>query len=171
MNHSPKRSIAAVLLASLALAAVGQTPQPAPARTAPGHEWMGPPVDSAEMRERMAARRAQRMAHFKETLQITAAQEGAWNAWSASMQPPGGWKRPDRAQLERLATPERIDRMRAMRAERNAIADRRAEATKAFYAALDPIQKRVFDVETAHIGQGRGEGGRGHHGHHGQRPA
>ena len=101
-------------LATLGLAAVAQTPpapQPAPADS--HHDWMGRMMDSAKMQERMQIRRAARMAHFKEVLQITPAQEGAWTAWTASMQPPANWKRPDRAELERLATPERIDRMRA----------------------------------------------------------
>jgi protein CpxP len=122
---------------------------------------MGRMMDPARMQERRQAHRAARMAHFKEVLQIAPAQEGAWAAWTNAMQPPANWKRPDRAELERLATPERIDRMRALRAERNAMMDRRAEATKAFYVSLNPVQKRVFDLTTAHAGKGH-RGGWGH---------
>ena len=168
MTHSPKQLIAALMLAGLGLAAVAQTPPPGPnpggpgGPGRPGHERMER-HDPARMQQFMQQRRAQKMARLKDTLQITAAQEGAWTAWTASMQPPANWKRPDRAELERLSTPERIDRMRAMRAERNAMMDKRAEATKVFYATLNPIQKRVFDLETAR----RGKGGRGGHGHDG----
>jgi protein CpxP len=168
MKHSPKQFIAAAVLAALGLAAAAQTP-PGPPPGGPGRQDRMEHQDPARMQQFMQQRRAQKMAHFKETLQITPAQEGAWTAWSASMQPPANWKRPDRAEFERLTTPERIDRMRALRTERMAMMDKRAEATKAFYATLDPIQKRVFDLETARRGhRGDHEGGRGgRHGHHG----
>lgn len=161
MNHSPKHLIAAAVLAALGLAAVAQTPPGPPPAAGPHHERMerATPV---QMQERMQARKAQRMARLKETLQLTPAQEGAWTAFTAAMQPPANWKRPDRAELERLTTPERLDRMKAMRTERMARMDQRAEATKVFYAALNPTQKRVFDLETARRGH-RG----GHHRHHG----
>jgi periplasmic protein CpxP/Spy len=169
MKYSPKQLIAALMLAGLGLAAVAQTP-PGPPPGGPGRPGMERMErhDPARMQQFMQQRRAQRMARLKDTLQIVPAQEGAWTAWTAAMQPPANWKRPDRAEFERLATPERIDRMRALRTERNAMMDRRADATKAFYAVLNPIQKRVFDLETARRGKGgRGgqEGGRG--GHHG----
>lgn len=171
MKNSPKQLIAAAVLAALGLAAVAQTPAGPPPGGGPGRYERMERGDPAKMQERMKARKAQRQARLKETLRITPAQEGAWNAWTASMQRPANWKRPDRAEFERLATPERIDRMRALRTERTAMRDQRAEATKTFYAALDPTQKRVFDLETARRGQrgGFGEGGqrgRGHHRHH-----
>jgi protein CpxP len=171
MKHSPKQLIAALMLAGLGLAAVAQTPAPPPAGSGrPGQERMER-HDPARMQQFMQQRRAQKLARLKDTLQITPQQEGAWTAWTGAMQPPANWKRPDRAELARLPTPERIDRMRAMQAERAARMERRGEATKAFYATLNPIQKRVFDLETARGGKGgRGghEGGRGgHQGHHG----
>ena len=162
MKHSPKHLIAAAVLAAVGVVAVAQTP--APAGGGMGQQEQQERSDPARMHERMQARMAQRQARLKEMLQITPAQEGAWNAWSAAMQPPANWKRPDRAELERLTTPERIDRMRTMRTERIGMMDRRADATKAFYASLNPIQKRVFDLETARRGH---EGGR--HGGHGHR--
>ncbi|GAC1599518.1 MAG: hypothetical protein NVS3B2_00720 [Ramlibacter sp.] len=164
MKHSAKHLIAAAVLATLGLAAAAQTP---PAQPADGahRDWMGRTMDPAKVHERMQARRAARMAQFKETLQITPAQEAAWTAWTTSMQPPPDWKRPDRAELERLPTPERIDRMRGMRKDRSALFERRAEATKAFYATLNPVQQRVFDLTTAHalrhgFGDREGHGGR-----------
>ena len=85
-------------------------------------------------------------------------------------------QRPDRAEFARLATPERIDRLRALRAARNAEMDKRLDATKSFYAALSSEQKAVFDaVGMRYLGGGKGGhgfGGRdghrgGHHRHHG----
>ena len=161
MTHSPKQLIAAALLATLGFAAVAQTPPAPPAGSGPGRHDRMERADPARMQERMLAHIARRQARMKETLQLTPAQEGTWATFTAAMQPPANWKRPDRAELERLATPERIDRMRALRTERMARMDKRAEATKAFYAQLNPVQKRVFDLETA----GRGHRG-GHGGHH-----
>lgn len=170
MKYSPKQLIAASVLASLGLAAAAQT-LPAPPATGPGRsgqERMMERHDPARIQQFKQERRAQQRERLKETLQITPAQEGAWTAWTAALQPPANWKRPDRAEFERLTTPERIDRMRALRTERMARMDQRAEATKVFYGALNPIQQRVFDLETARRGKGgRGTHGGGHHGHHG----
>jgi protein CpxP len=157
-----KPLVVASLLAGLAGVAGAQTPPPAgpggpggPA--AHGMRELGHRMDPARMQERMAKRQAA----LKQKLQISAAQEGAWTAWTTAMQPPAGMKRPDRAEFEKLTTPERIDRMRALRTERMAAMDKRADATKTFYAALTPEQKKVFDAETARRGhRGHGEHGR-----------
>ena len=67
---------------------------------------------------------------------------------------------PDRAEMDKLTTPERIDKMRALRTEHmtamNAAMDKREEATKTFYAALNAEQKKVFDAEHMRGGPGRG---------------
>lgn len=166
MKHSPKQFIAAALLAALGLAAAAQTPPAQPPASGHRHERMEH-RDPARMQERMQARIAKRQARLKEVLQIVPAQEGAWTAFTAAMQPPANWKRPDRAELERLPTPERIDRMHALRTERMARMDKRADATKVFYAALNPTQKGVFDLETARHGHRGGHEGGGRGGHHG----
>ncbi len=78
------------------------------------------------------------------------------------MRPQG--PRPDMAGMAQLTTPERIDRMRALRAQHNAEADRRDDATKTFYAALTPAQQKVFDAE--HVGM-HGPRHKGMHGDNG----
>ncbi len=123
---------------------------------------------------KMQAWMAKRQADMKAKLKITPAQEGAWTSFTAAMQPPARMmgQRPgldQRAELGKLTTPERIDKMRAMRTQRmtemNAEMDKRGEATKAFYAALSPEQQKTFDAEHQKMGQREG---RGHHGgmHH-----
>ncbi len=114
--------------------------------------------DPAKMQEHMQKRQAD----LKAKLKLTAAQEPAWASFSASMQPPAPGPRPDKAAFEKLTTPERIDKMRALHAERGAQMDKRAEATKAFYAVLSPEQQKVFDANAMPHGGGRGE--RGEHG-------
>jgi periplasmic protein CpxP/Spy len=150
----------AALLATIGFAASAQ-PAPAPGPGAmPGQPMMERGhhgrMDPARMQERFAKRQAA----LKQKLQITPAQEGAWSTWTTAMKPPANFQRPERGEIEKLTTPERIDRMRAMRTSHIAEMDKRGEATKAFYAALSPEQKKVFDSETARHGH---RGGREHH--------
>ncbi|MEP6790694.1 MAG: Spy/CpxP family protein refolding chaperone, partial [Ramlibacter sp.] len=138
MKHAPKQWLAAAVLAACGLAAVAQT-APAPATPGAPHERMGR-HDPARMQEHIAKRQAA----LKQKLALTPAQEGAWTSFTTAMTPPARGARPDRAAFEKLSTPDRIDQMKALRNQRIAEMDRRADATKAFYAALTPDQKKVF---------------------------
>ncbi|RZJ19235.1 MAG: hypothetical protein EOO54_15045 [Haliea sp.] len=161
---------AGLLAASLGFAATAQTTPTAPG-TAPSAAHQGHRGDPARMQERMAKmqqRIAERMAELKQKLQITSGQEAAWTSFTNAMKP-GARVHMDRSAMAALSTPDRIDQMRAMRSQRNAEMDRRADATKAFYNVLTAEQKKVFDSETLRRGHGGGHGGhRGHggHGHH-----
>jgi len=148
MKLAHKNLIAAGLLAAFGFAAVAQTAPPVQ-QVAPQTERI------ARMQERMAKHQTE----LKQKLQLNVAQEGAWNTYVAALKPVAVG-RPDRAEFATLSTPERIDRMRIHRAARAAEMDKRGEATKAFYAALSPEQKKLFDNETARRGHG------GHHGRH-----
>jgi periplasmic protein CpxP/Spy len=107
---------------------------------------------------------AQRMAELKQKLKITASQEAAWNNFTGAMQPPAGMQHPNREAMARMTTPERIDQMQAMHAQRSAEMTRRTEAVKTFYAALTPEQRKVFDEQPmAMMGQGGRHGGKGGH--------
>lgn len=172
MKFPTRRIAAAALLAGLGLAASAQTAPPAPP-AAPGAPMMqrgpgGPGMD--RMHEHMQQRVAQRMNRLKEALRITPQQEGAWTAWTNSMRPAQRPQRPDIGEIARMTTPERIDRMKQVRAQRIAEQDRRGEATKAFYNALNADQKRVFDQLTLQrFGGHGGMRGHGHGGMHGER--
>ena len=72
-------------------------------------------------------------------------------------------QRPERGEFAKLTTPERIDRMRALRAQRNAEMDKRMDATKGFYAVLTAEQKKTFDAESLRF-LGGGKGGHHHRG-------
>ncbi len=183
MKLSNKRLLLAGLMASIGFAAVAQnaTPGTPPA----GHGGMQGMQhgDASKMHERMQGHRQERatkrLEALKAKLKITAAQEGAWSTFSAAMKPPanaaGGMMgmRHDpklKAEMDKLTTPERIDKMRALRQQRmttmNAEMDKRADATKAFYGTLSSEQKAVFDAVAMQGGHSRhGEkGGRGEHG-------
>jgi periplasmic protein CpxP/Spy len=160
MNHLNKH-LAATLLATLGFAAMAQMPPPGgPGTSGPGagraeHGHMDP--------QRMQEYLAKRQAALKEKLQITPAQEGAWTTYMSALKPASNVQRPERGEFDKLTTPERIDRMRALRVAHEAEMDKRADATKAFYAALTPEQKKVFDAETLRHARG-GHGGHGHMG-------
>jgi periplasmic protein CpxP/Spy len=167
--------VLAGLLATGGVGAIAQTPttpQGDAGTTAtvpqanPRGERMGR-HDPAQMQAHMAKRQAE----MKARLKITPAQEGAWTAFIAAMQPAANMMgaRPgpeQRAEMDKLTTPQRIDKMRDMRTQRMAQMDKRMDAAKAFYATLSPEQQKVFDAEHA-MRAGRHGGGHDGGGHHG----
>jgi hypothetical protein len=164
--------LAASLVAALGAGAIAQAQTPA--QTAPGASASQPmrhgrmdPAKMEQFRARMQERMAKRLAKLKEKLQITSAQEPAWTAWTSALQPVK-FQRPDRAAFRAMTTPERLDQIRALRAQRDAEMDKRMDATKSFYSALNAQQKKVFDEQGMRFLRGGKRGHRGHHGHHGQ---
>jgi protein CpxP len=173
----PLASLNALVLAGL-LATVGASAMAQSAPTAPvaGPMAAGQHADRHGERmdrydpAKMQAMMVKRQAQMKAKLKITPAQEGAWTAYTASMQPLAH-ARPtpeQRAAFDKLTTPQRIDKMKEMRTQRmadmTAAMDKRGEATKTFYAALTPDQQKVFDTQhTQHTRHGH-QGGPGHHG-------
>lgn len=150
------------LAGALALtAAAPSLAQPAPgAAPAPGREHHRP--DPAERAQRHAER-------LRAVLQLRPDQEPALRALSDSMRPDPARmerRRQERAELRNLTTPQRLDRMQARMAERQAAFARRADAIKRFYAQLTPAQQKAFDAMHQGGGRrhGRHGGGFGHHG-------
>lgn len=174
------KSINGLILAGLLVttgAAMAQSPTMAPATAASSAgKNTGPQGSHHRMGHRdpakMQARMDKHLTALKSRLKITPAQESAWTAFSASMTPPARMGErattEQRAEFAKLTTPERIDKMRALRTQRmgemNAAMDQRGEATKTFYAALSPEQQKTFDAEHPRMGQRKGN----HHGldHH-----
>jgi len=179
MITSRKSLLCASVLASATFASAGafaqQAPQVAPASPATTQAQTGAQPqakqehareDRAQRFERMKQHRAERLSALKEKLKLTPAQEGAWNSFAASRQPPARspeQARMDRAEFAKLTTPQRLDRMQARQAERSAMFTQRADATRSFYAALTPEQQKTFDTESM-ARFGRGEHG-GQHRH------
>jgi protein CpxP len=118
--------------------------------------------------KKMEAMVAKRTEDLRAKLKITAAQEGAWTAFTTAMKPPangmGMGQHPNHAEMEKLSTPERIDKMKVLRVQHHADMmvnmDKRDEAVKTFYATLSTEQKATFDAEHARMG--------GKHGKHGK---
>lgn len=125
-----------------------------------GHERMGK-MDPAKMQAMMDKRNTE----LKAKLKITPAQEGGWTAYTTAMKPPADMAKTHdamRTEMQKLTTPERIEKMKAMRSTREAEMDKRSDAVKTFYTALTPEQKAVFDV--LHTGGQRGQHHGGRHG-------
>jgi hypothetical protein len=114
--------------------------------------------------EQMQKHHEQRAAELKAKLKLSPSQEGAWSTFSAVMKPPAdmGNMREQHADMAKLTTPERIDRMQAMHAQRDTMMKQRGDATKAFYGQLSAEQKAVFDAQTGPGKRPHREGG--HHG-------
>lgn len=130
----------------------------------------------AQRQERMQKRHADHMAQLKTDLNITAAQEAAWNAFVARSTPQPRTPQAGGPSIDwsQLTTPQRLDLMQAHKAERDAAWTKRIDATKRFYATLTPEQQKVFDTQrhggfhrTGMKGKGSGHGERG--GHHGMK--
>lgn len=132
-----------------------------------------PPPGAADMHqhwaERMQAHEAERAKALHDILNIQPGQEDAFKAFLAAMKPnhPPG-ERPgmgpgehrDGQDVAGLTTPQRLDREAARMAAHQAEFQHRADAIRAFYAALTPEQQRAFDALPHE------HGGHGMHGHH-----
>ena len=145
-------AVATALLASLSLPSFAQTSapaeQPAAAQKAPEPHQHQRGDKRGDRMEHMK----QRMEKLKAELKLTPAQQAAWATYTQAMKPGERPAPGDREAFAKLTTPERIDHMRELRTERNAQAERRAEATKAFYATLTLAQQKTFDAQTLQYG-------------------
>jgi len=116
------------------------------------------PADGPDMspmhhdQAKMAQMHARHMADLKSGLKLRADQESAWNTFTEAMKPPADMHRSmqqERESIQQLPTPERIDKLHALRKEHMAamekIMDQREAAIKTFYAALSPDQQKTFD--------------------------
>lgn len=141
MNPAFKTVLLTGLLATLTAVAQAQ-PGPGPG---PGAGGPGPNGDTrAHMHERMD----RHIADIKAKLKLTPDQEELWTSYITAMKPPADAKRPDHTELENLTTPQRLDKMRELRKQRDAEMDKREAATRAFYAKLTAEQKKIFDTST-----------------------
>lgn len=127
-----------------------------------------------ERQAQMQKKMAERQTAFKAELKLRPEQEASWNAFLARTQPQAH-ARPApstaREDWSKLTTPQRLDRMQALKAERDKVMAQRVDAIKSFYASLDSEQQKVFDSKR--IGGFQRAGMRGEHGgkhfhrHHG----
>ena len=130
---------------------------------------MGPMMQGRGMRNMTPAQRAehmkmrmdQRHAYLHAKLKLTSEQEPAWKEFIAGAKPPMMGPMMQRADMMKLTTPQRMEKMLEHAKARHAHMETRLDALKKFYAVLTPEQQKVFDAE--YMGpQGRkGPGKRG----------
>ena len=146
MTSILKSSIRPWVLLSL----MAGTSFPSYAQTAP----QPPQAHQGVMNERDPLKRQEMMLkrqdELKAQLQLTAAQEPAWTTFVASQQPPAD-RASLRTEMEKLSQAERHDKMKALRAQREANAS-------TFYAVLSADQKKIFDELRKHKGRGHNQG-------------
>lgn len=139
---------AALTLATAAVAVAQDAPPPGPppmTDEGPGGPDGAPPMMRHHRHHRLDPEAHAQ--HLRDVLQLRADQDGALKAYLDAVAPGDrGKDRPNReavdAPRQPLTTPERLDR----EAEHLAHAKARIDATRAFYAALSPSQKKAFDA-------------------------
>ena len=149
-----------LIAAALGAAGFGALAQMGPKGNHPEMRHMGSMhhSDPAKMAERVNSH----LSALKNKLHITASQEGAWSTFTSAMQPPAKMTalRPDRAELDKLTTPERIEKMKQLRLQNHeemlTHMNQRDDAVKALYGALNADQKKVLDAEHARMEKGGG---------------
>jgi protein CpxP len=148
MNATVNKS-AKMLLAGMAIAALSANVY------ARGNQDCGygvPGQMSDRQIERMDKIREEHQATLHEKLKLTAQQESAWKKFTASQPMPGKTARLDRAEMQKLNAPQRMENgLVHMRAMEKAMTEHLA-ALKEFYAVLTPEQQKVFDEQTPRFG-------------------
>lgn len=134
---------------SAAVMVFGAAALPAMAEEAPQHQYAATKFDPVKMQERMDAH-AKRM---HDTLKITPAQEGAWQAYLSALKsnmPQHGQF--DRAAFKDMPAPQRMEKRIEMAKAHLARMESNLAATKTFYAVLTPEQQKLFDEKAGHFG-------------------
>jgi hypothetical protein len=94
---------------------------------------------------------ADQLTQLRQDLHLTPAQDAAWSAYTAALQPSAEMVDRHRAAQElmpTLTTPRRIALIQANRARDEADLRRQGLAVMAFYSQLTPEQQRTFDADT-----------------------
>jgi len=154
------------LIIGLTVAGIGLTAVSSFAQMPPPGGPQGGHAPSAAQIAKFEQHRAKRQAEFHDKLKITAAQEGAWKTFTEKttrVRPATPPARPNKGDMEKMTTPERLDRMAEFAKQREMTA--RIAAVKEFYAVLTPEQQKVFDHEFRRMEKHRFEHGRFGRGH------
>ncbi|MFZ6871418.1 Spy/CpxP family protein refolding chaperone [Undibacterium sp. Di27W] len=142
MNTLQKKLSIALTALTLGAASLSWAQSSAPAAPPAGHGQHGDPAKWAEkMKERMAKHQAE----LHDKLKITAAQEPAWKTFTDAMNPGPMPARPDRKEMDKLTTPERMEKGLEKMKEHLAKMQSRLASLKTFYAVLTPEQQKIFD--------------------------
>jgi len=108
---------------------------------------------SGDSKGKIATFIEKRQAELHQQLKLSAEQEPAWKTFSEKMQAALPQDRPNREEMRKLSTPERMDKMLAVMKAHEQQLEIRAAAIKEFYAVLTPEQRKQFDEQSARHGR------------------
>ena len=138
-----------VLAAGLSTNALAQNqgvPSPKGQMSSPDKPTHLSEEQKSQIQARRAEHRAKRLQELKVFLQLQGNQEAAWSSFYAVMQKPMvKAERLKPEELEKLSTPERIEKIMVVKAERDSQFNQRMSAIKTFYESLNSQQQKVFD--------------------------
>jgi protein CpxP len=102
-------------------------------------------MDHAKMHEKMKAGMEKHQAQLHAKLKLSEAQEPAWKTFIAASTPTSMPTPPERKEMDKLTTPERMEKMLERSQEHQSKMQQRLTALKTFYAVLTPEQQKIFD--------------------------
>ena len=108
-------------------------------------------MDRAKMAEKIKAGMAKHLAEMHDKLKLSAAQEPAWKTFTDAITSGAIPTRPDRAAMEKMTAPERMEKMLAFSKERQVRMESHLAALKTFYATLTSEQKKIVDASHIHM--------------------
>lgn len=128
------------------------------AGTGAGMGMGGPGMHDCEGRdftrspEKMKAGMEKYQTQLHAKLKLSAAQEPAWKTFVAAHNPAAMPTPPDRKEMEKLTTPERMEKMMERSKQHQEKMQEHLAALKTFYAVLTPEQQKVFDDSHRQMG-------------------
>jgi len=114
--------------------------------TSPAQSGMQGSMTPEAMKEKIAKHQAE----LHDKLKITAAQEPAWKTFIQAVTPERMVPEKDSG-MDKMTTPERMQRSLERMKEHQGQLQKKLEATKAFYAVLSPEQQKIFDNSHRHM--------------------
>ncbi|MCU6434237.1 Spy/CpxP family protein refolding chaperone [Undibacterium sp. Jales W-56] len=152
MNTINKPLIFALTAISLSMsgAVLAQSTPPAPPPPAMHDK---DDMDHAKWAEKMQERMLRHQVELHDKLKLTTAQEPAWKTFIEAVKAPPGAQpmRADPKEMDKLSTPERMEKMLGMMKDRQAKAEAHLAALKTFYGVLTAEQKKTFDDSHRHM--------------------
>lgn len=101
-------------------------------------------MDPTEVREKMARHQAE----LRQKLNLSPAQETAWNAYAASITLPERSEHLKRPDWDKLTTPQRLERKLQHMQQKEARMSIQLHTMQALYDQLTPGQRTIFDENT-----------------------
>lgn len=141
MKSIKQKFLLSLTAAALGLSAGAYAQSAAPADPQAAHK----PAAGAKWTEKMKERMAKHQAGLHDRLKLTPEQEPAWKTFTEAIAPATMPTPPDRKEMDKLNTPQRMEQALARMQEHQGKMQAHLTALKTFYAVLTPEQQKIFD--------------------------